>query len=292
MSSIRELVINYHMTEACNYRCGFCYAHWNETPDRAELHRRPGATEHLLRLLAEHFLNDNPLRRTSGYTSVRLNFAGGEPILLGKRFQSAIMVAQQLGFRCSVITNGHFIDDLFIEKTAPLLSMVGISFDSADPQIQRDIGRCDRQNRVLSAERLLASLAAIRKINPAAAIKLNTVVNRLNRDDDMNAFIAAATPAKWKLLRVLPVHGDDLTVTHGQFQAYVDRHRQHEARMAVEDNTSMLQSYLMINPQGRFYQNGAARKGYRLSRPIAEVGVAAALGEIDFDPSAFARRYS
>ena len=28
MTAFSELVLNFHMTEACNYRCGFCYATW------------------------------------------------------------------------------------------------------------------------------------------------------------------------------------------------------------------------------------------------------------------------
>ena len=29
-------VINWHVTEACNYRCGYCYAHWDR-PSRTEV---------------------------------------------------------------------------------------------------------------------------------------------------------------------------------------------------------------------------------------------------------------
>lgn len=290
--SVNELVINYHMTENCNYRCGFCYAHWDDKAKRSELHRCPGAIENLLKILSDYFLADNPLRRRLNYQSVRLNFAGGEPILLGKRFHSAVVRARELGFSCSVITNGHFVDELFVSTVAPKLSIVGISYDSAIPEIQTSMGRCDRVGRVLSPLHLLQILEDIRRHNPQVQIKLNTVVNRLNRDDDLNEFISWAVPDKWKIMRVLPVHGDDLTVTSEQFLTYVQRHHQHAERIALEDNQSMKQSYLMINPQGCFYQNGELRGGYTQSRPISEVGVAAALGEITFDPVAFLRRYT
>lgn len=34
---LSELVINWHITEACNYRCRYCYAHW--TVNRPEFCR-------------------------------------------------------------------------------------------------------------------------------------------------------------------------------------------------------------------------------------------------------------
>lgn len=289
--SLNELAVNYHMTEACNYRCGYCYAHWNENPARDELHHRPDGVEHLLRALAGYFFDDTPLRRRMGYDGVRLNFAGGEPMLLGDKFSHAVALARHLGFTCSLITNGHYLDDRFAATIMPLLSMIGISIDSADVHLQTQIGRCDRGGRALTAAAVLTRLTALRQANPAAKIKLNTVVNRHNHTDDMNDLIERAAPDKWKVLRVLPVHGDALAVTDTQFQAYVHRHRRHADRMAVEDNASMTASYLMLNPRGCFYQNGDAGQGYRQSRPVLDVGIAAALGEITFDETAFRNRY-
>jgi radical S-adenosyl methionine domain-containing protein 2 len=291
MPRINELVINYHMTETCNYRCGYCFATWANAKARTELHRHPGKVKSLLENLASTFLADNPLQQETGYTSVRINFAGGEPMLLGQRFNSAITQAHTLGFRCSVITNGHFLDSEFIEETAKRLCLVGISYDTANPELQTDIGRCDRQNRSLSPRQVLEAISHLRAASPAMAVKINTVVNRLNWQDDMNAFIGAAAPDKWKVLRVLPVHDDDHTVTDHHFTTYCHRHRMHRGIMSVESNATMRQSYLMINPQGSFYSNRALRTGYDISPPIGEAGVPAALAAISFDTAAFARRY-
>lgn len=122
-------------------------------------------------------------------------------------------------------------------------------------------------------------------------MKINTVVNSLNWRDDMSAFITAAAPDKWKLLRVLPVLGDELAVTDNQFRHYCAAHQAHAARISVEDNTAMRQSYLMVNPEGRFYSNRWPEPGYSLSAPISDVGVEAALAEVEFDALAFAGRY-
>jgi radical S-adenosyl methionine domain-containing protein 2 len=55
----------------------------------------------------------------------------------------------------------------------------------------------------------------------------------------------------------------------------------------------MRKSYLMVDPYGRFFQNGQHEtgQGYIYSQPILEVGAARAFGAIEFDPSKFCARY-
>ena len=55
----------------------------------------------------------------------------------------------------------------------------------------------------------------------------------------------------------------------------------------------MRESYLMIDPHGRFFQNGSldAGQGYTYSRPILEVGADAAFAEMTFDHDRFSARY-
>src|SRR5690606_11876776 len=101
----RDLVINFHMTEVCNYRCAYCYAKWQDDPQSNELHRQEGKVDELLTNLADYFLNPNPLRERLGYQGVRINFAGGEPMVLGKQFIAALRMAKALGFATSIITN-------------------------------------------------------------------------------------------------------------------------------------------------------------------------------------------
>lgn len=291
MARIDELVINFHMTEACNYRCGFCYATWQDHKLGRELHRQPGHVHALIDALAGYFLQPNPLQSATGYQSVRLNFAGGEPLLLGDRFLEAVNAAGMAGFKTSIITNGHFLDEATLEALVPRLSILGISCDAIDPGLQDAIGRVDRQGRRLTGERLIRIFRQARHLNPAIQLKMNTVVNIHNWQDDLNAFVTEAAPDKWKLLRVLPVHGGEAAITEEQFQAYCDRHREHAARLFPEDNVSMTESYLMVNPEGRFYQNGSAGNGYVMSESVLMASVGQALAQIRFNPETFRRRY-
>lgn len=85
-----QLVINWHVTEACNYSCQYCYAKW-DAPQRQrqrDLIHNPVHTRELLVRIYEFFHPDNdanPLRRHMDWGSVRLNLAGGEPSLYARR---------------------------------------------------------------------------------------------------------------------------------------------------------------------------------------------------------------
>ncbi|MCH8543857.1 MAG: viperin family antiviral radical SAM protein [Alcanivorax sp.] len=287
----KNLVINFHMTEVCNYRCAYCYAKWHDDPQSNELHRQEGKVDELLTSLAEHFLSPNPLQDQLGYQGVRINFAGGEPMVLGKQFIAALRKAKALGFSTSIITNGHFLHEDTLAEVAPMLDMLGISFDTADELIAHSIGRSDRRRQWLSPARLATIAAGYRALNPAGTLKINTVVNPFNWRENLLAVIEAVRPDKWKLLRVLPVHDVRQVITDEQYDAYVTRHHSAGAMVVVEDNEAMWQSYLMVNPLGRFYQNSAPGQGHIKSDPILKVGVARAFSQIPFNADAFARRY-
>ena len=91
----------------------------------------------------------------------------------------------------------------------------------------------------------------------------------------------------------MPIVTNNLGISDAEYAQFVARHNQHVAIMRAEDHHEMRQSYLMIDPLGRFYQNGrlAASCGHVYSHPILEVGAAAAFAEIPFDPDRFKARY-
>ena len=53
----------------------------------------------------------------------------------------------------------------------------------------------------------------------------------------------------------------------------------------------MTNSYLMINPQGRFYQNSHTREGYDYGDLILDVSVEQALKVCEIDWKVFSSRY-
>ena len=292
LTKATELVINYHMTETCNYSCTYCYATWEDSCGAKELHRTEGAIEALIDRLADHFLSGNPLQQSMSYRHVRLNFAGGEPMVLGQRFVDALLYAKSKGFRTSIITNGAFLDQQRLVDLSPHIDVLGVSFDTADEIIAGSIGRMDRKGSWISADRLATISSEYKRLNPSGLFKVNMVVNQFNHHESLLDVMTIVSPDKWKLLRVLPIYDHIAPVSDADFESYTERHSVFSHISVVEDNSDMAASYLMINPNGCFYQNGELQDGYEISEPILNVGVAKAFGQIDFDSESFLSRYN
>ncbi|WP_441004025.1 viperin family antiviral radical SAM protein [Pseudocolwellia agarivorans] len=285
-----ELVINYHITEVCNYSCQFCYAKWDR-PN--EIHTQGNNAELMLDKLASYFFNDadNSIKAVFPYKSVRINFAGGEPLILKKRFAQLIIKAKTLGFNLSLITNGHYLTSEFIDNYGALFSMIGISFDSQFVDVRKHIGRIDRKGKSFGEIDLLKTVAHLRKVNSLITIKINTVVNSLNYQESFYTLMNELKPDKWKVFQVLPVLNTHLLVTDRQFSQFVEHHANLKGVMVVEDNDAMTNSYLMINPQGRFYQNSQTDVGYQYGDLILDVSVEQALSVCEINWETFSSRY-
>lgn len=292
ISEAEDLVVNWHVTEACNFKCRYCFASWEQNGAKPELWRNQAQTRGLLKALYGFFNNANLSNSLGGglcWRSLRLSLAGGEPTLLGGSLTDIAAQAKALGFRVSLITNGSRPD--VIASTCRYLDMIGLSIDSADQATNAAIGRNCRAGTQIFAGNPMAIIAQARAVRPDIVVKVNTVVSSANAGEDLSGLIAGLHPDRWKVMRMLPVQTDVLAVDAETFRAFVNRHRAFHRLMTVEDHSDMDRSYVMVDPQGRFFQNGAARRGYLYSRPIPEVGVEAAFGDVEFRPDGFAARY-
>ncbi|MFS1421634.1 viperin family antiviral radical SAM protein [Shewanella sp. 10N.286.48.B5] len=286
---IDELVINWHITEVCNYDCRYCFAKWGR-PN--ELHRSLQEIEKLLDNLSDYFIKGSPaIKNILGYETVRLNFAGGEPMMLGSTFFIVLMLAKQKGFKTSIITNGHYLVNSRLDFPKNVLDMVGISFDSQDLITRKKIGRVDRKGNSLSAEDLKIALEGLIETQIGIKTKINTVVNSLNYEEDFSSLIGELKPYKWKVLQVMPYGDDDLLISKEKFNQFVERHSGLGLPLFAESNSTMTESYLMIDPLGRFYQNSVNSSGYQYSDRINQCGVESALAQIAFNPITFLSRY-
>lgn len=289
---LSDLVINWHITEACNYRCRYCYAYWAGS-GRELIHNTP-ATTLILENLWQYFHPKNlanPLRRQMDWQGVRLNLAGGEPLLYPERVLQILSLARDIGFTTSLITNGSLLTPELAQQLAPYLSMLGVSLDSGVSTINRQIGRQSQHGQLLTIEHLEEAIGRARHHSPTLQIKLNTVVNALNCHENLSALVRRLAPQRWKVLRMLPVVTDELIVSDADFHGFVARHQPLTDTLCVEDNTDMVESYVMIDPLGRFFQNALGQSGYRYSRPIPEIGIDQAFAAIGMDPAKFCARY-
>jgi len=290
---VDELVVNWHILESCNYHCRYCYAKW-EKPDHPELWRSPSDTYRLLESLYTFFNPGNyanPLRYLLHWDTIRLSLAGGEPTLLGERLVDVARQAHQLGFSISIISNGSRLNPDYVQELAPYLTVLGLSVDSSDLRTNKEIGRVHRGTS-LNEDEVFQIVNSARRANPAISIKINTVVTTANADTDMSSLISRVQPDRWKVMRMLPVLTTAMEVNDSRFTAFVDRHIGHSAVMCVENNEDMAQSYVMVDPHGRFFQNADAGRGYIYSPAILAVGADRAFGAIPFSPPTFASRYA
>lgn len=280
------LTVNWHVLEPCNFRCRYCFARWEGAQKAALLD--PASRQ---RLFGE-------IGRLAGVTvslphgdvaigRVRLNFAGGEPFLLPE-FGTMIAEAAAAGLGPSFISNGSKISNDFIDRHACEITMAGFSLDAPDVETMQRIGRADNRGHTLTIERLAQIIAHFRMRNPQICIKINTVVCRDNASTDLRPALARLAPDRWKVLRVLPVIGAD-PIDDDVFNAFVTRHR-NVPGIAIEDNNAMRDSYVMIDPVGRIFQN-SVDGGYTYSDSIPDVGIAAALAQTPFQPVKFQQRY-
>ena len=289
-----ELVVNWHLTEACNYACRYCYSKWHKERTGKELVRDPNASAALLAEIYRRFAPTpaNHARLGMKWQSLRLSLAGGEPLLYDREIVDIAALARKIGFAVSVISNGSRLTPPLVAELAPQLSLLGLSLDSAQPAINREIGRADRQSSVLSLPELASIIALGRKLNPALRLKINTVVNALNFTEDMTPLIRQLAPDKWKVLRMLPTVTSDLAIAEHEFSDFVGRHLALGGIISAEDHSDMVESYIMIDPHGRFFQNSLSGPGYRYSDPILEVGAETAFRQISWLADKFQARYT
>ena len=295
----QQLVVNWHILEECNFGCRYCFAHW--PPPKENTQEIWKNSEFWQKLLSELWQLPNCV--DGEWRSIRLNFAGGEPMLLWSKSLHEIMnYADNMGFALSVISNGYLITDEFIKMWAHKLQIIGISMDSANALINEKIGRCGKLGRQISIRRIAEIFQLARQYNPDIECKLNTVVNAENWQHDMQSAVSTIAPNRWKLFKMLPLADTQqitdkqtpLRVTDEQFQYFLDKHKKFGDMMAPENNDAMTESYLMVDPEGRLYQDEPDHSGYRhvVSSPIHEIGIKKAINQIVFDKQKFLDRYT
>lgn len=297
LNTVSELVIYWHITEACNYDCKYCYSAWEKQKGARDVVKDIQVSRNLIREVYEFFRpgnTENPLYRQMQWQSVRLNFAGGEPLLYARQMPELVRFAHETGFNTSLITNGSRLTGALLDELAPYMDWLGVSLDSVDAEVNRRIGRADRRGAQLDVAGLARDIQAARAANLDLKLKVNTVVNAAKANEDFSSLIHELSPEKWKILRMLPVVNRNLEIDDRMFAEFVMRHRAFQKISRVEDNSEMLESYIMIDPLGRFYQNGqdTRKNGYQYSLPILEVGTLSAFGGTRFSTDRYAARYS
>lgn len=217
----------------------------------------------------------------------RLNIAGGEPVLNMSRLGPIIDFASELGFKLSIITNGSHIENLlpYIKK----FSLIGISVDSTDDDTNRKISRCTSDGTVMPFSVLFNKINLLKAENPGLRFKFNTVANQYNWNENIIGKFQVIKAEKYKLLRQLPFK-ENKGISDEEWDSFLKNNIRQGLNIITEDNEEMTQSYLMIAPDGRFFQNGDGNYKYS-SCSLSDAPADLLLDEIKFDYRKFKTRY-
>lgn len=266
---------SFHIVKPCNMRCKFCYATFED----------------------QHILQQLPFTAAMGILGKlkdagleKITFAGGEPFLY-KSLKSIIFYAKDIGLTTSIITNGSLISNEWMQQMKGALDWIGISVDSLDKDTNLRSGRY--VNGPLSANYYLELAEKIKR--NGFRLKINTVVNRYNKNDDLNNFILYCNPDRWKVLRALRVEGqndsqyEEIAVTEEEYLNFFIRH-QKQKNIVPENHEQMTGSYLLIDPQGRLFENSAGK--YTYSEPLwhEDVSVKQCLSQLNLNRKMFEAR--
>jgi radical S-adenosyl methionine domain-containing protein 2 len=271
---IVPISVNYHLTRQCNYSCQFCF----HTATSSFVLPLEEAKRGLL------------LLKEAG--TKKINFAGGEPFLQPKFLGELCKYAKEnCDMAVSIVSNGSKITKTWMDTYGTFVDIIAISCDSFDEATNIRIGRGNGRH----IENLLKISDWCKKT--CIKFKINTVVNSLNWQEDMNEQIKALDPFRWKVFQVLLVYGEndqresinDLLITEDKFDAFCDRHMQMLGHKLVkENNKDMRSSYLLLDERMCFLDCSQMSKVP--SRSILDVGVRSALKSSGFDQKTFVKR--
>lgn len=270
--------VNYFISRTCNYSCKFCF-HTQKNHDILSI---------------EDARRGIQLLRDAG--TEKINFAGGEPFLHPRFLGELCKECFHLGIAVSIISNGSLITPSWMLEYGGYVDILGVSIDSFDGNTNAAIGRGGESNnkhieRALRTRELCARHDIL--------FKMNTVVCRLNWQEDMREHIKQLDPMRWKVFQVLLLENENtgllgelrnarpLAIEESEFWSFVFRHSEF-GQLVPEANNVMQNSYLMLDEKMRFLDCSGG--GKVAGRGILDVGVAKAYTESGFDRVMFEER--
>ena len=206
----------------------------------------------------------------------------------------------------SIISNGSRIKRKWMEKYGKSLDILGVSCDTTDLNINFDHGRRIAGSAFPRDDTKKTRECAILAKEFGIHFKINTVVTSKNVDEDMSQFINELDPMRWKIFQVLDVEGENYNsktkgndinqflISDKNFDDYVKRNKEGLIRKEIlmaENNSTMRNSYILIDEYGRFLDS--SKGGKTPTKSILDVGLEEAVNELlinegkGFDKSLF-----
>ena len=261
--------VSFHIVKPCNMGCKFCYATFDDMSGVKMLPLEEA------KVIVDK-LNDGGVQK--------ITFAGGEPKLYPHLWE-IVAHAKMLGMTTSVITNGSLWSFQDLIDYQGILDWFGLSVDSLNEETNVKIGRTSKM--------MIDYYDFVDNVNMLGyRLKINTVVNHYNWEENMLPFIHHCMPDRWKIFQTLRVQGqndkqfDEIKCTTEQFQHFVKNNDYRN--MVPENNEDMTGSYLLVDPTGRLFENSKGQHTY--SDPLQDNSLSHCLEQIELNRYRFIKR--
>ncbi|MHA2245420.1 MAG: viperin family antiviral radical SAM protein [Candidatus Hodarchaeales archaeon] len=265
---VPPICVNWHFWPYCNFSCSYCFA---RTLQKISPIPQKVATT-IPSLLARH-------------GTQKLTLTGGEPTLCSY-LPNLIESAKTADLTTMLVSNGSRLSESIFEDSLNSLDWLGLSLDSSNELINQELGR--GKGDLIS--KIIHAADKAREIG--VKIKINTVVSALTWNTDFSSILEIVKPDRWKVFQVLCVEGEnetqfqELHVTSDQYHSFVNRHTKYNP--IIEEMEAMRGSYIMLDPQCRFFQNTTGRLEF--SKSICDIGVTSAINGVGWDYNKFLAR--
>lgn len=242
-------VINIHITNKCNYNCTHCFGKFSKTKKELDFEEACKVVDNIAQYFSKQSIAHG-----------RINLAGGEPLLC-PFLDDLIKYIYDRGIKVSIITNGSLLTKERINRWENIVYCIGLSIDSKSSKTNVAIGRCCN-NKTLSGRQAVRLAKAIH--GKGIKLKINTVVSKLNANENMAVFYERLKPDRLKLIQMEVVNGinDDASqyqISKEAFDEFCKRHKKCCSDTVCEQSSSLENSYLMVNPQGEVLLNDGGK---------------------------------
>jgi radical S-adenosyl methionine domain-containing protein 2 len=236
-------VINFHLTEKCNYKCTYCFAKFNNEQELS-----------LDEWIKTADIVDKYFKKNS-IVNGRINLAGGEPLVVNY-LDELIDYINSLDIKVSIITNASLLTKEKIRAWIGKVDTIGISIDSLNRETNLLIGRHCNGNTI-EINNLLEILSIAKENN--IKIKINTVVSKFNLHEDISSLYKQIRFDRIKLLQVRFNNDcNESAINYGissnQFNEYSSQLNSYDG-IIIESEDVMECSYVIIDPKGNLISN-------------------------------------
>ncbi|MBD5585688.1 MAG: radical SAM protein [Clostridia bacterium] len=242
-------IVNLHITEKCNYNCVYCFSKFKK---ESELDL--DGWKKVVDNCASYFLKN-------GSVNPRINLSGGEPFTCSFIFELIDYIAGK-GIEVSVITNGSLLSEEKIQRLKGKVSMIGLSIDSLNHETNVEIGR-DTNGRTLDFTQFQKIFAIIKGCG--IKLKVNTVVSKLNINEDLSTLYEEVTFDRIKLLQMRVNSGvneraSSLQISEREFKEYSLKYPDY--KKVVESDGDLDGTYIIVSPGGKLISNKGNKHNY------------------------------